>query len=234
MHPETLTVDDVSYEELAATIDHSLLKPELTVDQVLDGCDLASRYQVASVCVRPGDVPLATERLAGSAVAVGTVVSFPHGSSATSIKVKEAEQAMADGAVELDMVLNIGRLLSGQYDYVEEDIKAVVDQAGDAALVKVILENAYLSREQKVQACRISEAGGAHFVKTSTGYAPSGATIDDIRLMRQTVGPGVGVKAAHGVRTLDALLAVVEAGASRCGATATAAILDDYRARVSA
>jgi deoxyribose-phosphate aldolase len=234
MKPESLTVADVTYEQLAGTIDHSLLKPELTVDDVVDGCELADRYQVVSVCVRPADVQLAVKELATSPVAVGTVVGFPHGSNTTTTKRREAEQAMADGAVELDMVLNIGRLLSGEHHEVEDDIRAVVETAGGSALVKVILENAYLSKHQIVIGCRLVEAAGADFVKTSTGFAPSGATLDDLRLMRASVGPEVQVKAAHGVRTLDGLLAVIEAGATRCGATQTAAMLDDYRERVSA
>jgi deoxyribose-phosphate aldolase len=233
MHPENLTAGDVTYEEVAGTIDHSLLKPELSIDQILEGCDLADRYKVVSVCVRPADVPVVSERLSDSPVAVGTVVGFPHGSSTTVVKVKEAEHAMADGAVELDMVLNIGWLISGLYAQVEKDIRAVVQTAGDDALVKVILENAYLTDDQKVRGCELSEAAGAHYVKTSTGYAPTGATIADLRLMRATVGPNVKVKAAAGVRTLDGLLAVMEAGATRCGATQTAAMLDDYIARTS-
>ncbi|HEU4894238.1 MAG TPA: deoxyribose-phosphate aldolase [Acidimicrobiia bacterium] len=233
MEPIELTVDDVTYEQLAGTIDHSLLKPMLTTDDVIAGCELAARYEVVSVCVRPADVSLAASELQGTGVAVGTVVSFPHGDSATPVKVAEAERAMEDGAVELDMVLNIGWLLSGRYDEVGDDIGAVVAASGDA-LVKVIFENAYLSHDEKIRACKLSEAAGADYVKTSTGYAPTGATIEDIELMRQNVGPGVKVKAAHGVRTLDALLAVIEAGAERCGATATAAMLDDYRARVGA
>ncbi len=233
MHPENLTASDVTYEEVAGTIDHSLLKPELSIDQILEGCDLADQYKVVSVCVRPADVPVAAERLSDSPVAVGTVVGFPHGSSTTVVKVKEAEQAMADGAVELDMVLNIGWLISGRYEQVEKDIQAVVQAAGDDALVKVILENAYLTDDQKVKGCQLSESAGAHYVKTSTGYAPTGATIADLRLMRATVGPNVKVKAAAGVRTLDSLLAVMEAGATRCGATQTAAMLDDYLARTS-
>jgi deoxyribose-phosphate aldolase len=233
MNPISLTVDDVSYERLAGTIDHSLLKPMLTTDDIVTGCELAAEYEVVSVCVRPADVALAAAELEGTAVAVGTVVSFPHGDSATSVKVAEAEKAMADGALELDMVLNIGWLLSGRFEEVQADIAAVVDVSGDA-LVKVIFENAYLTDEQKITACHLSEAAGADYVKTSTGYAPTGATIDDLRLMRENVGPGVKVKAAHGVRTLDALLAVIEAGADRCGATATATMLDDYRARTGA
>ena len=233
MQPESLTVNDVTYEDVAGTIDHSLLKPELTIQQILDGCDLADKYQVVSVCVRPADVSMVSDRLADSTVAVGTVVGFPHGSSATATKVFEAERAIADGAVELDMVLNIGWLISGEHEQVEQDIKAVVDSARGSALVKVILENAYLTDDQKVKGCQLVESAGGDYVKTSTGYAPSGATIADLRLMRATVGPQVKVKAAAGVRTLDALLAVMEAGATRCGATQTAAMLDDYRARVS-
>lgn len=230
MEPIALTVDDVTYEQLAGTIDHSLLKPMLTLDEVVAGCQLAAEYQVVSVCVRPADVALASAQLAGTDVAVGTVISFPHGVSATSVKVAEATKALEDGATELDMVLNIGWLLSGRDEAVQEDIAAVVDRSGDA-LVKVIFENAYLSDEQKITACHLTEAAGADFVKTSTGFAPTGATLEDLRLMRDNVGPGMNVKAAHGVRTLDALLAVIEAGATRCGATATANMLDDYRAR---
>jgi deoxyribose-phosphate aldolase len=232
MEPISLTVDDVTYAQLAGTIDHSLLKPMLIDVDVVDGCKLAADYEVVSVCVRPADVSLATSELKGTDVAVGTVISFPHGHAATAIKVAEAAKAMDDGAVELDMVLNIGWLLSGEAHMVEADIAAVVTAAGEDVIVKVILENAYLTDEQKVTACRLVEAAGAHYVKTSTGYAPTGATLDDLRLMRASVRPGVRVKAAHGVRTLDALLAVIEAGADRCGATATAAILDDYRERV--
>ncbi|MCJ7780147.1 MAG: deoxyribose-phosphate aldolase [Acidimicrobiia bacterium] len=231
MQPTSLTVADVTYEQLAGTIDHSLLKPELTLDEVIAGCDLADRYSVVSVCVRPADVALCAEHLADSTVAVGTVIGFPHGDSATATKVFEAKQAMADGAVELDMVLNYGLLRSGEYERVFEDIRAVVDAAGGNALVKVIFENAYLDDAQKVRACELAEAAGADYVKTSTGYAPTGATLEDLRLMRASVSPAVKVKAAHGVRTLDALLAVIEAGADRCGATATAAMLDDYRER---
>ena len=231
MEPISLTVADVTYEQLAGTIDHSLLKPMLTTEDVVAGCHLAATYRVVSVCVRPADVPLASSELEGTGVAVGTVISFPHGDSATAVKVAEAGKALEDGAVELDMVLNIGWLLSGRESEVEDDIAAVVERSDDA-LVKVIFENAYLTDEQKIAACKLSEAAGADYVKTSTGYAPSGATIEDIRLMRENVGPGVKVKAAHGVRTLDALLAVIEAGAERCGATATAAMLDDYRQRV--
>lgn len=220
----------ITYEQLAKVIDHSLLRPELTEADVLAGCELAARYHVATVCVKPSDVKLAKEALKDSDVIVSTVVSFPHGSNVTSIKIAEAEQAMDDGALELDMVINIGRLRSGQYDYVREDIQAVCDAAHARGVkVKVIFENAYLTDEEKVTACKLSEAAGADWVKTSTGFAPGGATLDDLRLMRANVGDHIQVKAAGGVRTLPALLDVIDAGVTRCGATATATILDDFK-----
>ena len=227
----TLMVGDVTYAQLAGTIDHSLLRPELTVQDVEDGCRLAAHYAVASVCVRPSDVRLAAQLLRDTAVAVGTVVGFPHGSHTTATKVFEAERALADGATELDMVLNIGRLRSGDDAYVGDDIRAVVESAARRAIVKVILENAYLTDVEKVRGCRLAEAAGAQFVKTSTGFAPGGATPDDLRLMRASVSPGVQVKAAGGVRSLDGLLEVMALGVTRVGATQTAAILDDYRSR---
>ena len=226
----TLTVADVSYAVVAKTIDHSLLRPELTLDEVADGCALALRYDVASVCVRPADVPLAVELLGDGTVEIGTVVGFPHGSSATATKAAEAVLLRSQGATELDMVINIGWLRSGEDAAVEADIAAVV-AAADGALVKVILENAYLTDDEKVRGCRLAESAGADFVKTSTGFAPSGATLDDLRLMRASVSPHVQVKAAGGVRTLDALLEVMAVGVTRCGATTTAAILDDYLER---
>lgn len=232
MEPTTLSVADVTYEDLAAMIDHSLLKPELTTHEILEGCELADRYKVVSVCVRPCDVSLAADALSSSSVAVGTVVGFPHGDPTTATKVFESERALSDGAVELDMVLNIGWLRSGQLDEVESDIRAVVEVSGDA-LVKVIFENHYLTDDEIVAACQATEAAGADFVKTSTGYAPTGATLADLRLMRASVSPAVQVKAAAGVRTLDNLLAVREVGATRSGATQTAAMLDDYVARTS-
>jgi deoxyribose-phosphate aldolase len=176
---------------------------------------------------------MAVDHLAGTDVAVGTVVGFPHGSNATATKVFEARLAIAEGATELDMVINVGWLRSGEDERVREDVQAVVEAAGTSAIVKVILENAYLDEDEKVRGCKLTEAAGAHFVKTSTGYAPTGATIPDLRLMRASVGPDVRIKSAGGVRTLEALLAVIEAGVSRTGATATAKILDDYRARTA-
>lgn len=230
---QTLTVADVTYEQLAATIDHSLLRPELTLDEVVAGCQLAGRYEVKSVCVRPADVSLAAEALTGSPVEVGTVIGFPHGSSTTATKVFEANLAMEEGATELDMVLNIGWLRSHAYEAVEEEIRRVVEAAGDRALVKVILENAYLDEDEKRRGSRLVESAGAAFVKTSTGFAPSGATLADLMLMRESVSDRVQVKAAGGVRSLDSLLEVMSVGVTRIGATRTAEILDDYRSRTA-
>jgi deoxyribose-phosphate aldolase len=218
--------------DIAKTIDHSLLRPELDDAFVEDGCRLAAEYDVASVCVRPADVTRAKAILAGTHVAVGTTIGFPHGNHATETKVFEARRALADGATELDMVIAIGALRSGRDADVQADIAAVVEvgHAG-GAIVKVIFENAYLTDDEKVRACRLTEAAGADFVKTSTGFAPGGATHEDLALMRRSVSPHVQVKAAGGVRTLDALVAVMALGVTRCGATATKAILDDFRAR---
>ncbi|MBF8193440.1 deoxyribose-phosphate aldolase [Nonomuraea sp. K274] len=216
--------------EVAQMIDHSLLRPELALDDVLAGCDLAAEYAVASVCVKPADVEAAVERLAGTGVLVGTVVGFPHGSATARVKAAEARAALSEGARELDMVLNIGRLRGGQDDVVLDDIRAVVE-AAPGAVVKVIFENAYLTDAEKIRACRLSEQAGAGYVKTSTGFAPSGATLADVRLMRANVTDRVRVKAAGGVRTLDVLLEMTAAGASRFGATTTAAMLDELAAR---
>ena len=222
----------LSYRDVAKTIDHSLLRPELDDAFVEDGCRLAAEYDVASVCVRPVDVANAAALLAGTEVAVGTVVGFPHGSHRTDTKVHEASRALEDGATELDMVIDIGALKSGRDEDVQRDITAVVEVARAAgAIVKVIFENAYLTDHEKVRACRAAEAAGADFVKTSTGFAPSGATHEDLALMRRSVSPHIGVKAAGGVRSLDALVAVMALGVTRVGATQTAAILDDFRAR---
>jgi len=228
----TLSSKTITYEQLAKVIDHSLLRPELTEADVLAGCELAAKYHVATVCVKPCHAKLAKQALKDSDVLVSTVVSFPHGNSLTAIKLAEAQAGMDDGAVELDMVLNIGALRAGLADYVRDDIKAVCDAAHARGVkVKVIFENAYLTDEQKILACQLSEAAGADWVKTSTGFAPTGATIADLELMRANVSAKVQVKAAAGVRTLDALLAVIDAGVTRCGATATATMLDDFEKR---
>jgi deoxyribose-phosphate aldolase len=226
------TIESLEYADVAKTIDHSLLRPELDLDTVREGVELARRYSVASATVRPADVAFAAELLDGSDVFVSTVVGFPHGSSATATKAFEAGRALDDGARELDMVLNIGRLKSGRADDVRDDIAEVVRvAAGAGATVKVILENAYLEDAEKELGCRLAEEAGAAFVKTSTGFAPGGATLEDLALMRRTVGPRVQVKAAGGVRTLDALLDVMAVGVTRIGATATETILEDFKAR---
>jgi deoxyribose-phosphate aldolase len=224
------TYGGFTYEQVAGTIDHSLLRPELTAAEVEAGCALADRYRVASACCRPADVPAVVPLLAGSPVAVGTVVGFPHGSSATEVKAHEAGLARSAGVAEIDMVLNIGWLRSGELARVEEEVRQVV-AAADGALVKVILENAYLTDAEKERGSRLTEAAGADFVKTSTGFAAGGATHEDLALMRRTVSPHVQVKAAGGVRTLDDLLAVMALGVTRIGATQTKAIIDEFRAR---
>lgn len=222
----------ITFEQLAKVIDHSLLRPELTEEDVIAGCQLAARYHTATVCVKPCHVRLAKEVLKDSDVLVSTVVGFPHGSNLTAIKIAEAQQALDDGALELDMVLNIGQLRSGKIHQVREDIQAVCDLAhARGAKVKVILENAYLTDAEKITACKLCEAAGADWVKTSTGFAPSGATLADLRLMRASVSEKVQVKAAGGIRTLPALLEAIDAGITRCGATATAAILDAFKAQ---
>ena len=226
------TVETVTERQLAKTIDHSLLKPELDDAFIEEGCRLAAEYDVASVCVRPMDVGRAVSILGGTDVAVGTVVGFPHGSSTTATKAFEAGDALARGATELDMVIQIGALKSGRDRDVHDDVAAVVRVAREGgALVKVILENAYLTDDEKRRGSRLVEEAGADFVKTSTGYAPSGATHEDLALMRRAVSEHVQIKAAGGVRTLDDLIAVMNLGVTRIGATQTKPILDDYRAR---
>lgn len=222
----------ITPHDIAKMLDHSLLKPEMDEATIRRGLEVAKKYDVASICVRPCDVKLAREMLEGTQVHVSTVVGFPHGSNRTEVKVLEAQLAMDDGATELDMVLNIGKLLSGADDAVRADIKAVVDAShARGAIVKVILENAYLTDAQKVRACLLATEAGADFVKTSTGFAPSGAKLDDLKLMRKCVPDTVKVKAAGGVRTLDAVLECREAGCTRCGATATEVIMQEAERR---
>jgi deoxyribose-phosphate aldolase len=219
-------------KDIAKMIDHSLLRPELSMTQVIEGCKLAKELDVATVCVKPSDVLIAKGVLKDSDVLVTTVIGFPHGSNKTETKVFEAQEAINDGAVELDMVLNIGRLLSGDFDYVQRDISAVVKVAhADKVIVKVILENCYLTDELKNTACKICEAAGADFVKTSTGFGTGGATTQDLKLMRAACSPAVRVKAAGGVRTLDGALAVRSVGAVRFGATTTKVIIEEAMSR---
>jgi deoxyribose-phosphate aldolase len=220
-----------TYSDIAKMLDHSLLQPTLTDAELEQGCRLALDYDVASVCIKPYGVRAATGLLTGSTVAVGTVIGFPHGSHVTAIKVAEADQAIADGAAELDMVVNIGKVLSKDWRYVGEDIGAVVERAHQGqALVKVIFENCYLVAEHKEQLCRLCADVGAAFVKTSTGYGTSGAVDEDLILMRRCSPPHVLVKAAGGVKTFERLLAVRALGVSRVGASATKTILDDCKA----
>ena len=219
--------------QVAKTIDSALLKPEMTIEEVIEGCQMAMKYHVASVCCRPADVALCSEQLKGSDVLVGTVVGFPHGSSATATKVFETEQAVKDGAVEIDVVINIGFMKSGMHDAVRDEIAAVV-QAAQGYPVKVILENAYLTNDEIVKACHLCEEAGAHYVKTSTGFAPTGAKIEDVKLMKDSVSPKMKVKSAGGVKNLDMLLEFMDAGVSRSGASATAAMLDEFIERFGA
>jgi deoxyribose-phosphate aldolase len=224
-----------THADIARMLDHSLLQQVLTDADLEQGCRLARDYGVASVCIKPYAVRLAADILAGSTVAVGTTIGFPHGGHKTSIKVAESEQALADGARELDMVVNIGKVLSQDWRYVQDDIRAVVEAAhAGKALVKVIFENCFLQDEHKERLCRICGEVKADFVKTSTGYGPEGATDHDLRLMRRCAPPHVQVKAAGGVRTFDRLLQVRALGVSRVGATATRAILDECKARLQA
>lgn len=222
----------LTYRDLAKMIDHSLLQPVLTDAELEEGCRIARAYDVASVCIKPYAVGLAATLLAGSTVAVGTTVGFPHGGHTTAVKVAEAEGALSDGARELDMVVNIGKVLSKDWRYVADDIRAVVEVAHRRqGLVKVIFENCFLADQHKEQLCRICGEVGADYVKTSTGYGSSGTLDEDLRLMRRCSPPHVKVKAAGGVRSLERLLAVRELGVSRVGATATQAILDACRAK---
>lgn len=219
---------DYTCEDIAKMIDHSLLRPELTEEDVVKGCELAKKYDVATVCCSPASLAQVKKLLDGSSVKATTVVGFPHGYNKTETKVFEAEQAIEDGAVELDMVINIGKLLSRDFDYVKNDIKAVVDIAHPHnVLVKIILENYYLTDELKEIGCKLAEVAGADFVKTSTGFAGGGATMEDLKLMRKTVSDKVQVKAAGGVRSLDMALKVREVGATRFGATRTADIMEE-------
>jgi deoxyribose-phosphate aldolase len=217
----------VTYKEIAEMIDHSLLKPTLTDQDIIDGCNLAKEYQVASVCVRPSDLPLCRQILAGSDVLLTTVIGFPHGTTTTKTKVAESAEAIENGAVELDVVLNIGKLRSGEYDYVADDLRAVISLAHEkGVLVKVIFENCYLSKEEIIKACEICNEVGADYVKTSTGYGSGGATDEDLKLMRQHAAPNVKIKAAGGVRTLERAIEVRRLGVTRFGCTATAGILE--------
>jgi deoxyribose-phosphate aldolase len=217
---------------LAAMIDHSVLRPTQTERDVVEGCTIARREHIAAVVVKPFYVPDCARLLKDSGVRTSTVVGFPHGGQAPEVKVATSLQALRDGATELDMVINIGALIERDYATVEREIASVVGVGhASEASVKVILETGYLDDAQKAIAAQIAVAAGADFVKTSTGFGPEGATVEDVRLLRSVVGPKVGVKASGGIRTLDEALAMIAAGADRIGTSSTGAILDELRAR---
>lgn len=220
----------VSYEDIAKMIDHSLLKPTMTDKDIEEGCRIADEYKVATVCVRPSDVVLAKKLLANSEVLVTTVIGFPHGTTTTATKVAETKEAIENGCVELDVVINIGKMLSGDYEYVKNDLKAVVDITKSKGVVlKVIFENCYLSDEQIKKACEICNELDVEFVKTSTGYGTGGAEDHDLKIMRETAKPHIQVKAAGGVRTLERAIEIKKLGCTRFGCTATIGILDQLK-----
>ncbi len=230
-----MTINKLTVADIARMVDHSLLRPTLTDAEFDDGIELVKQYRCATVMVAPYDVLRAVNCLVGTGIAVSTVVDFPHGSNLTKAKVYEAQLALENGAVHLDMVLAISRLVAGHYDYVEQDIRAVVETGHARNVpVKVIFETCYLTDDQIVTACKISEHAGADFVKTSTGYGPGGATLEAVRLMRASCSPKVQVKPSGGIRTLDHVLEYRKAGATMIGTRATAAILDEAVRREAA
>ncbi len=229
--PEEHPGASLSGNTLARWIDHTLLKPEAAPEQVEELCDEARRFEFATVCVNPIFVPLSRRLLEGSPVLVCTVVGFPLGATLTAAKVEETRIAIAEGAQEIDMVIPVGMLKSGAYGMVEEDIRALGEVSHKSgALVKVILEMALLSQQEKIAGCLISQKAGADFVKTSTGFGPGGATVEDVELMRRVVGPHMGVKAAGGVRTLADAASMLNAGATRLGTSAGVKIMQEAAA----
>jgi deoxyribose-phosphate aldolase len=224
---------DYTYEDIAKMVDHALLTPTLTDQELEYGCRVALDYNVASVCIMPFYLKRCAEILKGSTVQASTTIGFPHGGHTTAIKVAEAQRAMDDGCQELDMVVNISKVLSGDWDYVHQDLKAVIDAAHERRQkAKVIFENCYLKDAHKIKLCEICAEVGADWVKTSTGFGPSGATLEDVKLMRAHSPARVQVKAAGGIRALDQLLAFRALGASRVGASRTKDILEDCRRRL--
>jgi deoxyribose-phosphate aldolase len=230
----TKTYRGYTLEQVAKTIDHSILKPDFTYSDVEAGAALALKFNTASYCIRPMDVAAAAKALAGSTVNVCTVIGFPHGSTTSATKVFETNDAIANGATEIDMVLNVSALLSGDFEYVETDIRGVVEAAhSKGASVKVIFETAYLNDEQIIKACELTEAAGADYVKTSTGFASEGATTHNVALMKKTVGDRLKVKSSGGVRTLDQLIDYMDLGVTRSGCSATAQVLEEFVSKAS-
>lgn len=226
---------DYTLQDIAKMIDHSLLNPTMTVEVLEQGIATALKYDVASVCIMPYYLKRCAERLRGSAVKASTTIAFPHGGHTTAVKLAEARQALDDGGEELDIVVNISKVLSGDWDYVRAEIKALVDLVhARGQKTKIIFENCYLSDVQKIDLCGICGDCGADWVKTSTGYGTGGATMDDLKLMRQHAPPHVQVKAAGGIRDLDAALAVRAIGVTRFGCTRTAEVLEECRRRLAA
>jgi len=226
---------DYSYDDVAKMIDHSLLAPILTDAELAEGCEVARKHDVASVCIMPFAVKGCAEILRGSAVKPSTTIGFPHGGHATAVKLAEAERALADGAQELDMVVNVSKVLSEDWSYVREDLEAVIAVTHAAGQkVKVIFENCYLEDAHKIRLCEICGELGADWVKTSTGYGDGGATVEDVKLMRERSPEHVQVKAAGGVRDLDALLEMRALGATRIGASRTVNILEECKRRLGA
>jgi deoxyribose-phosphate aldolase len=222
-----------NYLAIAKMIDHSLLQPTLTDEELEAGCKLALKYDVASVCIKPYYLKRCAQILRGSTVKASTTLGFPHGGHTTATKLREAEAALDDGGEELDAVVNVGKVLSGDWDYVQSEIAQLTQLTHDRGQkIKVIFENCYLKDEHKIRLCQICGEANVDWVKTSTGYGSGGATHDDLRLMRRHSPPHVQVKAAGGVRTLDGLLEVRELGVSRVGASRTAEILDECRRRL--
>ncbi|KAL7314092.1 hypothetical protein PS15m_007747 [Mucor circinelloides] len=224
---ETLTT-----EKLGKVFDHAILRPDQTAQDVIEGCNVAKEYNLASVCVKPCDVAQAYELLKDTDVMVGTVISFPHGNSTTQVKITEALQALEDGAIELDVVINIGLLKSGKYNEVEQELKQIISMSkvkNPDVSVKIIFETAYLSNEEIVKACEISKAAGAHFVKTSTGFASAGATYEHIELMRNSVPESMEVKASGGIKTLEQVLKFLELGATRIGSSSSGQIVEEFK-----
>ena len=223
---------EFSYESVARTIDHSLLSPTLTTADFEAGCLVALEYKVASVCIQPYYLRRCAEILKGSTVKASTTIGFPHGGHTTAAKLAETDIALRDGGEELDMVVNISKVLSGDWKYVADEIRAINDRTHEAGQkLKVIFENCYLNEAQKIELCRICADAGVDWVKTSTGYGTGGATLEDLILMRKYSPPSVQVKAAGGVRDLDMLLKVLALGVSRCGASRTKEILEDFKSR---